>query len=478
MSRVVLDVLGVNDYGIYNIVGGVVVLFNFINNILTIAIRRFIANELVNDSNYNVSKIFKASIVSVYRLSFLLFVVIELVGIWLVNFKLNIPHDRLIAANWCFQFSLITFVLNFIAIPYNAAIVAYEKMNIYAYYGIIDVFLRLGIVILLQLVTNIDMLILYSFMMCVVANFIRFLNVRYCQKNLLPNYKDTKVDQTVIKSIFQYSSWALIGAIIGMAATQGVNILMNIFYGVAINAAIGIAQQVSNAILQFGSNFQTAFNPQLTKSFASSGLSDDTYNFCIRTSKLSLILIVSLCVPIIAVMSDILSLWLIKVPAYTAEICIISLVYVGFEVLSMPLYVLIYAKGDVKNYSITLSLIQIIYTLGIFISCKLGNNPVDVLSLNIINAALLYLARLFMLKIIMQFNIIQYFKKVLFPIIIPMALFIITAHLFDMNVANDGFYLFAVKLVFYVFILICIIYFLYLTKEEKLFIQKTISLKK
>lgn len=477
-SRVILDVLGVSDYGIYNIVGSVVVLFNFVNNILTIAIRRFISTELVTDFHERVVIIFKASVRAVSVLAVLLFILLETAGLWFLNYKLNIPIERMSAANWCFQFSILTFILNLLSVPYNAAIVSYEKMGVYAYFGIIDVVLRLAVVLSLERFHTYDLLIAYSFMICLEANFIRYLNVRYCSKHVIPSTVNIDVDNSIIKEIFSYSSWAMCGAIVGMVATQGVNILLNLFYGVDVNAALGISQQVSGAVLQFGSNFQTAFNPQLTKSFAAYGMNDETQRFCIRMTKLSIILILTLCLPLILNMDNVLSIWLVNVPNYTKELCIIYLIYVAFEVLSMPLYVLIYAKGEIKKYSVLLSLIQLIYVLCIYITCKMGLSPVQVVSLNIMNALLLFIGRLYMMNRLMNFNIIAYFRRILFPLVIPLIITFLSWKYVIYNLINEDLVGTILSVVAIVVIFLISTLLTYLNKEEKLYALNLLKIRR
>lgn len=477
-SRIVLDVLGVTDYGIYTIVGSVVVLFGFVNNILTIAIRRYIATGIVTENSSRVASVLKASIRAVSLLSIIVIFLLETIALWFINYKLNIPDGRMIAANWCFQFSVVTFVLNLLTIPYNAAIVSYERMGIYAYLGILDVILKLILVLILCHIHNFDVLIIYSFLICVTTNFVRALNVRYCKKNLIVGIETVEVDKTLVKSIFSYSSWAMLGAVIGILASQGVIILMNIFYGVVISAAIGISQQVSAAINQFGGNFQTAFNPQLTKSYATSGLSDETYNFCLRTSKMSLALMIIICMPLLLNINIVLDLWLVEVPYDTAEFCVIAMIYVIFEVLSMPIYVLIYAKGDLKLYSITLSIIQLLYIIIVYFSCRMGLSPVQVASINIINAIALYVARLYIVKRQMEFRTGFYLRNILFPIIAPVLLCIIIWNIVAYAINGDGLLILTIRIIIIGFVLLLSMYIAYLNREEKIFVLKLLRFKK
>lgn len=477
-SRIILDVLGITDYGIYNIVGGVVVMFSFFNNILTVAIRRFLAVEIASGNILRVNIIFKACIRSVMLIAILVFFVLETVGLWFVNSELNIPMDRLAAANWAFQFSLFSFILNLNALPYNAAIVTYEKMNMYAYLGILEIFLRLGMIISIKHVTGYDNLILYALGIFLIVNIIRMLNVIYCKKRILKVPSNTEVDRTTIKLIFSYSAWALLGALFFIFATQGVNIIMNFYYGVALNAAIGLSQQIANAVNQFGGNFQTAFNPQLTKSYAATGMSKDTYDFTIRTSKMSVILMLMICVPLISNMQEILNLWLNEVPLYTAPLCNIALIYVFFEVLSGPLYILIYAKGDVKTYSIVLSVIQIIYVIAVFSVCISGASPVNALSMNVICAIALFVGRLIMAHKILGFGISRYLYTTFLKILPVLIILAVAQHFISMYISYISFFYVVLKcFIIEIFLLISVVFF-YTNNEERKFVLKTLKIKK
>lgn len=476
-SRILLQALGTTDYGIYNIVGGVVVMFSFINNILNVAIRRFLSVELSKGENNNIEVIFKSSVRAVQILAIVLALLLETVGIWFVNNKLNIPADRVLAAHVAFQFSIITFVLNLLALPYNAAIVAYERISIYAYYGILEVALRLAFTFVILYDNAVDRLMLYAGLFCLSSNIIRYLNVRYCRRNIINPGSEIQAKKKEILEIFSFSAWAVAGSFVYMLATQGVNIMINLFWGVVVNAAMGISQQVSGAVTQFGGNFQTAFNPQLTRSYAAEKMSLQTHNFAISVTKMTFFLVLLLVIPIVTQIDNILSLWLTEVPQYAAPICIISVLFVAIDMVSAPLYILVYADGNVKVYSIVLSVIQIFYIASFYIACQMGASPVQALSLNIINGTLQHIARMYMLKRIAGFNVFDYLKRTHLTLVIPICIVLLVAYAIDRYISFDGFALLICKSTIIEIILTVSLAFLYFNKSERQKIVQMIRLK-
>jgi len=255
------------------------------------------------------------------HLSIALIVVIlsETIGLWFLNTQLNIPADRMNAANWVYQFTILTFCIQIIRVPYNASIIAYEKMSFYAYVGIIEVVLKLLIVFLL-LFFGWDKLKLYAVLTCGVTLIVLILYKLYCNKVFTTCRYNFFWDKSLYKKLMSFSGWSLFGSVANVGAQQGLNILLNIFFGVAINAAMGIANQVSSAVFGFVSNFQTAFNPQIVKSYA---MNDRTYfmNLIFQSSKFSYYLLLLLSVPLLISTDFILQVWLTNVPEYTASFC-------------------------------------------------------------------------------------------------------------------------------------------------------------
>lgn len=473
-SRVVLATLGVDDFGIYNVVGGVVVMFSFMNITLTVAIRRFLAFELGQENSGRIQVVFNASIIAVFLASIIVALGLETIGLWFIKNKLNIPPNRLDSGIYVFHLSVLSFFFNMNLIPFSSAIVSYEKMGVYAYFGIAETLLRLFLVLALPFFPG-DKLRWYGLLIAFLSILIAFCNYLYCSikvispKNLLIfNWHD-------VRSIFSFSSWTILGTIFYMLATQGVNMIYNVFYGVAINAALGIAQQVANAANQFVGNFQTAFNPQLTKSYSAEGLSDTTFNFVCQTSRLSVLLILVICVPLLANISAILDLWLDVVPDYAAPFTVLFILYMAIDGASGPLSFLVYAKGELKLYQILLSLIQAVYVFLVYILCRLGVGPVHVLAMNVVTAAILYLARLVILKRIMAFPVMKFVKSVIAPLYIPFIVIFVLLFINGFYLSNGTLVSVLLKVII-IMVLVCAVCFWgYLNKNERQFVMSLVN---
>lgn len=468
-SRIVLDCLGVTDFGIYNVVGGVVVLASFVNNILKIAVRRFVAVEMVK-GNGSVLSVFRSGMFAVAIVGAVVLFILETVGLWFLNVKLNIPSDRMLIANILYQLSIVTYLFNLFSIPYDSVIVAYERMNVYAYIGILEALMRLGLALALQLDLNIDKLLLYGILMLCSAIIVRLLNASYCNRKLLTEKEPWHLDKPMLKSMMNYSSLSMAGAVIGLISTQGLSMIFNIFYGVAINAAIGVAHQIQGAISQFVSNFQTAFNPRLTKMFAAEGLSDNTFSFMLRVSKMVVGLELLLAVPILINIDDILNIWLTVVPENTAFITIVSTLYFIIDGAACPLYVLVYAKGDVKFYQIVLAIINIVFIFTVYAACKLGGEFTHVYPLYILCAAALYFGRLYVLKKIMDFDALLYVKIILLPLV-PLVVVILAYSCFSYKILDSNILNLIIKTCIDVLLALVLTYSVYLNKVERLFIK-------
>ena len=468
-SRVVLATLGVDDFGIYNVVGSVIVMFSFMNITLTVAIRRFLAYELGQEYGGRIQKVFNASIIAVLITSLIIVVGLESIGYWFLNHRLNIPPDRMMTANLVYQFSVLSFFFSMNLIPFSSAIVAYEKMGVYAYLGIAETVLKLGLVLALPFLDG-DKLWWYGLLMALLAILMAMCNYLYCHLKVIRPKSVHIFKWEDVLSIFKFSAWTVFGTLVFMLATQGVNMIYNIFFGVAMNAALGIGQQVANAVNQFVANFQTAFNPQLTKSYAAEGLSDKTFGFVCQTSRLSLLLILLIGVPIIANAAPILNLWLVDVPDYAVPFTIILIIYMAIDGASGPLYYLVYAKGELKLYQIVLGAIQLGYVLMVYLLCMLGLDPVLVFSLNLVTAVVVYVARLLILERILDFPVRSYIGQVVKPLLFPMLLFIGMSVLNAIYLQVDSVMLNLSKILVTVIICALVGFYLYLNKDERHFI--------
>lgn len=349
-SRVVLETLGVEDFGIYNVVGGVVAMFSVISGSLSAAISRFLTYELGRNDLSKLKVIFSTSVNIQIALSAIIFILAETAGLWFLNVKMNISPDRIEAANWVFQCSIITFVINLISVPYNASIISHEKMSAFAYVSILEVVLKLIVVYLLG-ASPIDKLKAYALLLMSVALIIILVFQFYCKRNFSECTYHFIFDKAILKQMAAFAGWNFIGAAAGVLRTQGVNIVINLFYGATINAARGISVQVNSAVTSFASNFMTALNPQITKSYAA-GDFDYMNKLLFQGARLSFYMLLLLSLPIIVETETILVVWLKLVPEHAVGFVQYILVFAMCEAISGPLITAMLATGNIKKYQI------------------------------------------------------------------------------------------------------------------------------
>lgn len=405
-SRVVLQTLGVEDYGVYNVIGGFVAMFSILSASLVNASQRFISFEMGKD-NPQMNRIFSGTISIHLLLALFVFVLFESFGLWFLNSQLNISADRMHAANWVFQCSVLTFCINLISVPYNASIIAHEEMNVFAYISIYEAFAKLGIVYLLY-VTGYDKLIVYAILMLVIAVSLRLLYGFYCSRHFEECQFHFVIDIPLFKKMLSFTGWNFIGSTAGILTTQGISILINMFFGVALNAARGVAEQVNHAINTFVTNFMTAMNPQITKSFASG---DYAYmnTLLIRGAKYATMLYWFLSLVFFIEADFVLAVWLIEIPPYAPIFLRLVIIFSIFQALSNTLYIGMLATGKIKKYQIVMSSLY----FGSFILCyvffKVGLGPEYGYISTIIAVFLGMFARLYLLRdIIPAFGVKQY----------------------------------------------------------------------
>lgn len=475
-SRVILSVLGIEDYGIYNIVGGIVVLFSFLNSALTQATQRFLTFELGKKDYDMFNKVFNMTILMYLLLIVLVIVLAETVGLWFLNNKLNISDDRMYAANWVYQFSLLAFVLNLLKTPFNASIIAYEKMAFYAYTSIIEVALKLIIVFLLSVVF-VDKLVLYSGLVSVVSLMLLLAFVLYCAKNFSTCKFRYYWDKKILARIGQFSGWTLFGSLSVMFANQGVNIILNMFFGVGVNAAVGVSTQLCSAVQKFVSNFQMAFNPQVTKTFANND-TDYLNNLVFRTSKLSFCLIFLLAIPFIFKTEGIMILWLGKVPQYAVLFCKLILISMILEAFSGPLWMMVQASGNIRNYQIWMSSIKWIEFIGALILFKLGFEPFYAYIMRCVVSVLSLITRLILMKRQLGFKSFDYTKQVLFRgLLVATSVISIMLYLSHVYFVSNSILSIAGLTISSLLINVLCIGVFGLTKEEKIYMITTIRKK-
>ena len=356
-SRVVLDVLGVEDFGIYNVVAGVVLSFSILTRTLSGAMSRFITFELGKGDIFSIKRIVSTSINIQLILSLIIIVLAETIGIWFLNHQMNIPIDRMQAANWVFQSAVAAFVLRLLIVPFEAMIVAHEDMYVYAYMGILDTFLQLGIVFLLGMF-RVDKLILYGWLLAFVVLVTLSVYVFYCKHRYEEFCYSPKIDRKNFHEMVGFAGWNFLGTSAGILRKQGIDIVVNIFVGVTVNAARGIAAQLDAAVCKFTTSFTTALKPQIIKSYSSGDFK--RLSFIVNQgARFSFFLMLFLSIPVILEMDIILNTWLKNVPEWALLFARLQLFESLIAVLSTTLIIAMLATGNIKKYQIVVSLITL-----------------------------------------------------------------------------------------------------------------------
>lgn len=415
-SRIILNELGVTDYGIYNVVGGFVGMFTILSSSLSGAISRFLTFELGKGNIDKLNKIFCTSVNIQIILSILIVIVSETFGLWFLTEKMNIDPSRMFAAKCVFHTSVIVLVLDLITIPYNAIIVAHEHMKAFAYLGITHTLLKLVIVLLLPFFFF-DKLIIYSVLLLVTYVIIRILNGIYCKHHFSETNWHIYIDKSLMKEMFTFSGWTFIGSSSAILRDQGSNILLNLYVGPVINAARGIAEQVNGAINSFASNFMTAVNPQITKSYAAN---DKAYmlELIYKSAKFSLYLLLFLSLPIIVETPYILKIWLKVVPEHTVWFVRLILLYALCDSASRPLITAILATGNIKNYQLIIGAFQFLCLPISYFFLERGFYPEITLIVSLILNLCCLVVRLILLRSMIGLRVRIYIKEVVIKVVL------------------------------------------------------------
>lgn len=382
-SRVILQSLGVSDYGIYNVVGGVVTMFTMISTSMSTASQRFVTYALGEGDFEKLKKVFSTSITLHIIIGALLVLLIEFFGVWFLYTKLNIPAERLNVAFWVLQLSIATLFVNIISVPYNSLIIAHEKMSAFAYISILEAVLKL-LTAFAVFWSPIDRLILYSILMFLTALLIRIIYTVYSQRKFEETRKvKLSIEHDLFKEMFSFAGWNLFGNGSLLLRNQGVDILLNLYFGVTVNAAKGICNQVQSAVYQFVSNFQTAVNPQLTMSVAQKDF-DRTHSLISKGGRFSFYMLSMFAVPLIVAAPEVLSFWLVEVPEYTVIFIRWILIYLLLDTLSRFLITAVLAYGKIKIYQIIVGGTKLLTLPLVYVWLLLGGNPLTGILANII----------------------------------------------------------------------------------------------
>ena len=356
---IILKALGVEDYGIYNVVGGVVTLFSFVGSSLASGSQRFIAFELGRGDKIRLKKVFDSTVTIYFVIAAVSVVLLELAGYWFLNNRMNIPSERLYAANWVFQLSIVAFVVNLLSIPYNALVIAHERMSFFAYLSILECILKLGVALLLPCILS-DRLIIYALLICSIAIISRLAYQIYCMRNFTESRHycfSLKTYQG--KELLIYSGWNMIGSVAFISKQQGVNIVMNLFFGPILNAAHSIAQQINGVLSQFINNVYVATRPQITKLYAAGDV-DAMWKLVFCSGKLAFYLLMFICIPALVEIEFVLNLWLHEVPPYTVVIARLMIISILVETLSNQVIGAYQAANKIKRYQLYSSTIVLL----------------------------------------------------------------------------------------------------------------------
>ena len=414
-SRVVLNTLGVNDYGIYNVVGGVVTMFSFLNSSMSSATQRFLSFELGQNNISKLQKVFSMSVNIHVFIALIIFILAETLGLWFLNNQLNIPETRVEAANWVYQFSVFSFIVTVMSVPYNATIIARESMNIFAYISIIEVTLKLAIVFILQWF-GYDKLKLFSILVFGVSLIICFLYAIYCIRNFSESRYKYYWNNDLFNQMFNHSGWMLFGTSTNLLSTQGVNILMNIFFNVGVNAARGIAYQIQGAVNGFVSNFMMAVQPQIIKLYAQNE-KEEMYKLVFSSSKYSFFLLFFIALPVLIETELIIKWWLKIVPEYVVLFTRLTIIDLFFVTLFPSIASVSQAAGKIKYYQVIIAIGFFFTFLFTYLFFKIGFSSYTAFIVMIIMSFTGLFGRLYVLNKQVAFPVRKYIYKVLLRIV-------------------------------------------------------------
>ena len=414
-SRVVLGALGEDDFGVYNVVGGVVSMFTIISGALNSAVSRFITFEMGKGADAQLNKVYSTAVTIQLILAAVVVLLAEPLGLWFIDNKMTIDPSRIPAARSVLHFSLLAFVINLMSVPQMASITAHEHMSAYAYIGILDGLLRLGVAFLI-LCSPIDRLIFYAALMAGVVLTVRLAYGIYCRMHFEECRYRSVFDRPLIKEMFSFAGWNFIGVTSGVLRDHGGNILVNLFSGPAVNAARGVAVQLNGAVQGFVTNFMTAVNPQITKSYAA-GEKEYMFSLVRRSSRMSFFLLFLIALPVIFNADYLLSIWLKEVPEHSSLFVQLFLIFALSESFSNPMITAMLATGNIRNYQLVVGGIQLLNLPVSYVCLRMGAIPEVTVIVAIIISQICMWARLLMLSKATGFPVLPFLEEVYFSVI-------------------------------------------------------------
>lgn len=433
-SRIILNALGVEDYGIYNVVGGVVAMFTVISGALSSAISRFITYELGKGKSDKLKVVFSTSVNIQFGISLIVILIGEVVGLWFLNYKMNIPPERLVAANWVLQCSIMTFCINLISLPYNACIIAHEKIDAFAYISIFEAFLKLAVCFLI-LISPWDRLIFYAILLVCISIIIRITYTVYCHGHYDESHYHFVFDKSVMREMTGFAGWNFFTNCAFIFNTQGVNLLINLFFGVTVNAARGIAAQVDYVVMQLVNSFTTAMNPQITKSYAV-GEKEKMITLICRGARFSYFLMFVFALPVLLETECLLKIWLKIVPPHVVNFVRLAIIATMINVIGKTGYVACMATGKIRKYVLCITPVACLVFPLSWIGFELGAPSEIPYILYVIVYIGNEIIRLRMMKDLLGFPILRFVKGVigrvlivtLTAIVVPLSIIFIMEH--------------------------------------------------
>jgi len=468
-SRVVLNTLGVVDYGLYNVVGGIVTMFAFLNGAMITSTQRYITFELGKGNLQRLKEVFTTCVQIHLIISLIIIVLGETIGLWFLYEKMVIPEDRFTAALWVYQLSILTMCVQVMSVPYNSDIIAHEQMGVFAAISVVEVILKLAVVYML-VASNFDRLILYAVLIAAVQLLIRLFYTKYCNKHFQESRLIRAFDKKLAKEMAKFMGWNIWGNLAATLFSTGLNLLLNMFFGPVVNAARAIAIQVETAIANFSTNFQMAVNPQITMLYAQNNLRD-MHKLLFRASKFTFFLLFALSLPVMMETDEILHMWLLTVPDYTVPFLRLLLLIVIIDSVARPLMTAAAATGDVKLYQSLIGGILLAIVPIAYIVLRMGGNPTSVYYVHLIICIIAFIVRLFVIRPMISLSLKQYFISVIFRCIpvcaVSLVCSVVLRHILPASIVSV-----IIVCIFSMIIVLLFSYVLGLTSNERIFVMK------
>ncbi|MDD4055857.1 MAG: oligosaccharide flippase family protein [Bacteroides sp.] len=415
-SRIILSTLGIVDFGIYNVVGGIVIMLSFISSSMSLSINRFLAFEIGRKNNIQLKRVFSLAVLLQFIIALVILIISETLGLWFLKTQLHIPIERMEAANWVYQFSILSFIVIVLRVPFNASIIAHENMKIYAYISIIEALLKL-IVVYLLIIISFDKLKIYSFLNFFVTLSVSFFYYIYAKKKYSECSFSFYWEKTLFKSLVSYAGWSTFGNMSSVVVSQGQNILLNVFFGPLANAARGVSYQLSGAVSSFITNFYTAINPPIVKSYAENN-KKYFLTLIFEGTKLTSFLMLMMSIPLILEMDFILDLWLDDVPPEAPMFCRLILINSIIYYFPTPSVIALQAAGKIAKLHLTTGSINMSNLIISFFFLRRGYNANIVFIVQICVSLVLTLVTIFLQTKQLKISIINYIKQVILPFLI------------------------------------------------------------